>query len=234
MNSNWYKSNISSLHVHLWVIDLEHISKMDRLVLSKEEKERADRFIVVEPQRNYMACRAALRLVLSHYLRITPESICFTYNDSGKPFIDSSLNKQLLQFNLSHNDTVCCIAVTAAQNVGVDIENLLGPPLEDAMDIFLSKKEVLSLSNNNKDRLVSLYHLWTQKEALLKAKGTGFQTDPKQVHGYVTPWVNLINKPFEGYILNSFMMGTNIVSLCTENEINYEIIPFASLEDQKK
>lgn len=224
---------LSQQHVHIWMIDLTFSRDTSGDVLSREEMVRAERFIDLQSKRHYMTCRSALRNVLSYYMDLAPECILFTYNANGKPYIAPSQNTHQLQFNVSHHEEACCIAITASQEIGVDIESMSGPSLEDAMEMFISQSEKEALPIVTGERSTSLIHLWTQKEALLKARGTGLQSDPKQIHGYVTHSFPLINRPLEGYKLNSFTMGTSILSLCTEHDIHYDIKPYESLEKQK-
>ena len=143
-------------------------------ILSKEEKENANSFKMDYHRKCYILSHVILRLLLSKYTGIIPELIEIHKNKYGKPFIKSDE----LKFNISHSKDKLAIAM-ASFEVGIDIE-YINPNFDiyEIIDITLSESEKLNIkklefSLQNKQ----FYKYWTQKEALLKAMGTGINMD---------------------------------------------------------
>ncbi len=88
------------------------------------------------------------------------------YTKFQRPYIDSTID-----FNISHaNDfTVCAISET--NRVGIDIEKAQSININD-FENQLSIPELKQLSQAKNSHL-AFYKLWTQKEAFMKAVGTG-------------------------------------------------------------
>jgi 4'-phosphopantetheinyl transferase len=92
-----------------------------------------------------------------------------TYSALSRPIIDSTVD-----FNIAHahDFTVCVISTTT--KVGIDIEKNQTIDISDFRSQF-SKTELDELSQAP-DSHHAFYTLWTQKEAFLKAIGTGLNT----------------------------------------------------------
>ncbi|MEJ7738040.1 MAG: 4'-phosphopantetheinyl transferase superfamily protein [Chitinophagaceae bacterium] len=88
------------------------------------------------------------------------------YTKFLRPYFDG-----LVDFNISHSGEYTICAISETNKIGIDIEEIQDIPLF-GFDSQFSKKEwgkVLQAEN----RLQAFYTLWTQKEAFLKAIGTG-------------------------------------------------------------
>nr|WP_211217462.1 4'-phosphopantetheinyl transferase superfamily protein [Segetibacter koreensis] len=83
-----------------------------------------------------------------------------------RPYFDS-----LIDFNISHSADYIICAITKTGKIGVDIEAIQNIPILSFEDQFSSKEWDSILQGENV--LQSFYILWTQKEAFLKAIGTG-------------------------------------------------------------
>ena len=94
------------------------------------------------------------------------------YNDNGKPFVENGP-----YFSISHCKQGIVVAV-ADEPIGVDIEEIRN--VDDALiERVLSKTERFALQatvNGEMARDRAFTRLWTQKEAVLKAQGTGIQS----------------------------------------------------------
>lgn len=137
--------------------------------LSREEKEKAERFLFPKDQARYVFCRGMLRQILSSYIGCAPGAIFFSYNEWGKPRLAHPL-----KFNLSHTHDLAVFAFSSVE-IGIDVEKV--KPLPDLLAIakaFFSEEEYLHLENlDEAERTRVFYALWTKKEALLKALGLG-------------------------------------------------------------
>lgn len=162
--------------VHLWLIDL---TKPQPVVLSADEQERADRFKVQPPRKQFVTTRSALRLLLAYYLDSQPLDIEFEYADHGKPNIRHP--DTTLQFNVSHAKECALIAIADSFPIGVDIEWLERKTDTNALSKrFYSVAEQQQLGKLPADqRHRAFLNLWTQKEAFLKAQGSGLSRDTR-------------------------------------------------------
>ena len=143
-------------------------------VLSKEEKENANSFKMDYHRKCYILSHVILRLLLSKYTGIIPELIEIHKNKYGKPFIKSDK----LKFNMSHSKGKLAIAM-ASFEVGIDIE-YINPNFDiyEIIDIALSESEKLNIKKLEFSlQKKQFYKYWTQKEAFLKAMGTGINMD---------------------------------------------------------
>ena len=87
----------------------------------------------------------------------------FEYNENGKPFLSANLF-----FSISH--CKAGIAVIAdEQPVGIDIESIREAK-EDLMERTMNAEERRGMDDRK------FIRLWTQKEAIVKAQGTGIMS----------------------------------------------------------
>lgn len=144
--------------------------------LSRQERAQADRFRHAEDRVAYAAAHALLRLRLGELVGQRAEGLHFASNLFGKP----TLQGPGPQFNLSHCRSMVCIAVSAQGAVGVDVE-----PLDrgHALDLAALAREVLTsaeqaqLGVGDWSAPWTFMRLWTLKEAVVKACGTGLSQD---------------------------------------------------------
>jgi phosphopantetheinyl transferase len=114
-------------------------------------------------------CRALLRMLLSRFLNLPPEHIVIQKTKSGKPFVE---NKGLF-FNVSHSDSSYLIAVSRMGRIGVDIECLTGNEDLVSMADYAFSEHEKRVCFETDDRIMNFTKIWTLKEALLKATGSG-------------------------------------------------------------
>lgn len=172
------KSKLLENSIEVWDIDLKE-QMFYRLkpyfhILSNEERKIYSNFKVNWRKKLYIITWVILRLLLSKYTNKQPEKITFYKNKYGKPFIKSSN----LKFNISHSKEKLVVAISECE-VGVDVEYIdTNFDIGDIIDIVLSENEKLSIKTlNPKLQKKQFFLYWTQKEALLKAIGTGINTD---------------------------------------------------------
>lgn len=89
------------------------------------------------------------------------------YNTHKRPYFDAGVD-----FNISHSGTrvICC--ATDQGKIGIDIEQIKTISLSDYPDYF-TKNEWDYIDGHERE-FKGFYNLWTRKEAVLKAIGTGF------------------------------------------------------------
>ena len=152
--------------------------------LDQAEKDRLLRFRIAHPRRDYALCRAALRANLCERLGCTNDRLSFDYRRHGKPFALVDGRPASLPFNLSHSAPHALIAFASAQStrrrIGVDAE--VRRPDRDfdgiAESVFGPGERAAVAAATGEDKVRLFYRLWTLKEAVIKALGTGFTLDP--------------------------------------------------------
>jgi len=140
--------------------------------LSVEEQARTARFRSVEDRLRFGLTRGALRHVLGAATGKAPESLVFTAGPWGKPCL---ANANAPHFNVSHSGSLALIGISRRRPIGVDIEATR--EIHDMLDLAracFSPREYRSLVQLPPRELESaFYAIWTGKEAVMKALGTG-------------------------------------------------------------
>ena len=145
--------------------------------MSLEEIKHANSFRYEKDKNCFITSRMVLKYLLSYYTKTQPEIIKLQYTCHGKPYY---INKQNVQFNISHSHEYVVLAFVLIDKVGIDIEYH-----ENNIDIFQLYREVFSLleaeefhkCNSIIKKKDFFYRIWTLKEAFLKGKGKGFLDD---------------------------------------------------------
>ena len=138
------------------------------------------------PRRRFALCRGALRVVLAGRLGCRNEELAFGLSDREKPFALVRGSPASISFNVSHSGKHGLIAVASGGRLGIDVEERatrhdLDGPIADV----LGPEERLELAAAQGDGKLHLFFLiWTIKEALIKALGTGHAID---VAGFQAP-----------------------------------------------
>ena len=156
--------------------------------LGDDELARADRFLCARTAATYRAAHTLMRRVLSHYRpACAPADWRFTTNPWGKPAAAAPMPAPA--FNLSHSGDCIAIAVSDCE-VGVDIEHVRPMPQFDEVARYVFHPDELRWRARQPDPLRAFFRLWTLKEALLKATGTGFSHPPRELswHALDAPW----------------------------------------------
>lgn len=156
--------------VDLWTISLADPRPE---ILSGEEAARAARFRFEADRVRWTRARSSLRAILSEYAGDSPESLCFSYGEHGKPALLPVMD---VHFNLSHSGDYAMIAVARAAQVGVDIERMR--PKIDIAGLLRRLGET-----DLPATVPELYQAWTRREARTKATGGPlFEKPPLDVH----------------------------------------------------
>lgn len=170
--------------------------------LTASEQERAGRFRFEDDRRRWSACRSSLRNILAHKLGMAAEAVPIVIDSLGKPLL--AVPFQDLHFNLSHCDGLAVVALSRDAPVGIDIEHeTRAASLMECETTFCHPAEISSLPSIASDRALALLDIWTAKEALLKAVGTGLTIAPEKlrIDFTATPFA-AITDPFDAEISN--------------------------------
>lgn len=166
-----YELGTQDLHIHC--VDIRQFTAAHYAdtaqIMSPDECERAQKF--VRGKESYIASRWLLRKVLARYMGVTPGAVAFLRTDKGKPYLPQSN----IHFSLSHSGHWALLAVGKAELIGVDIE------------VVAATRDLVGIAENyyhphefarmqllpDEAQTDYFYRLWTLKEAILKAIGTG-------------------------------------------------------------
>lgn len=163
--------------------------------LDGEERSRRNRIRHDGRRRQYTLCRAALRAVLYRRLGCGNDVLSFGESERGKPHALLRGAPAPVSFSVSHSGVHGLIAVARAGRIGVDVEERSPRRDFDAlMAAVLTPDERAEIEAASADqRHGRFYALWTIKEALVKALGTGlafdlaaFEVPPAMRRGVVT------------------------------------------------
>ncbi len=169
--STWKLGN----DVHVWKFPAIQLSSS---LLNEAEMESADRFRFEGDRNRYTVGRHALRLLLSKYLSVNPVELNFSSGGGRKPVIENS--SAGIHFNISHSGEWVIIGF-AARELGIDIEKIdPGFDFQDLLQEHFSTEEK-NFITEAPDPYQAFYYLWTRKEALTKAWGTGLQENLKEI-----------------------------------------------------
>jgi 4'-phosphopantetheinyl transferase len=139
--------------------------------LSADERARAARFHSLEDRLRFGLTRAALRLLLARGTGSAPAAVAFTTAAGGKP----ALSGNGPHFNVSHSGSYALVGISRQRPIGVDIEK--ARELDDLLAIAEAcfspgeYRRLAALPPGERTR--SFFAIWTGKEAVSKALGSG-------------------------------------------------------------
>ena len=170
--------------VHLWGIELNGPrSCLERCAdwLDDVERHRATRLVREDLRQRYVLTHGGLRAVLSRYLGVTPDVVALDRSATGKPFLTRELrDRSAITFNLSHAHDRALIAVSKAQEIGVDLEFVRADvEVANLSKRYFTRSEHTAIMQATKEqRATTFFRYWVAKEALLKAQGIGLRGLP--------------------------------------------------------
>ncbi len=168
---------ISQDSIRVWVVPLaRHNIERWRPVLSETEWERAMRFRMPADQARFAITRGVLRTLLSPYLLQAAADIEFSTNQFGKPSAPGGV-----KFNVAHSGDYALLAFASDSEVGVDVERIgADRVVSDLAQRVLSPHEYARFSRlPDSERTRTFFQIWTLKEAVLKAIGSGLSIAPE-------------------------------------------------------
>lgn len=175
--------NLDSQNIDIWVVDIKDFAYEDLLSLtsgwlSKQDRQRVERFQFQEHKKQLFMGRYLLRTVLSRYGDFSAGDWRFENNRYGKPFIASAQLEKMskpLFFNLSHSQNKLVLAIGRHEFLGIDIEYGLRPRrVEKIAKRYFSSSEIAGFDVLEKEQVQRrFYDLWSLKEAYIKACGMG-------------------------------------------------------------
>ncbi|TNE55034.1 MAG: 4'-phosphopantetheinyl transferase superfamily protein [Bacteroidetes bacterium] len=159
------KDVISIYYCHLddlQVSEQDHILKLHRLPVEEQERinrlhQRSDRLL------------SSLGLYLLEFAHGKLPALKRT--ELNKPYAP---NEEIC-FSISHSGKMVVLAISQKQPLGIDIEQRTKIQL-DEFHLIMRPDEIETYTSEE-----SFFELWTAKEAVIKALGTGFHQEVKEI-----------------------------------------------------
>ncbi len=172
-------SPISPGTVVVHIVDPSAISPELALAgINGEEITRASQFRFKQDATRWISFRAQLRVILGKALDLPPTEVPLLTGQQGKPLLAPPHAQ--LHFNLSHCSDLGIVVLCGDGPVGVDLESLTrAVDLLECEAMFCHPTEIESLPETLPARSDKLLQIWTAKEAVLKALGTGLASQPE-------------------------------------------------------
>ncbi|QEI05253.1 4'-phosphopantetheinyl transferase superfamily protein [Pigmentiphaga aceris] len=187
------------IHVTLVRTDIHDMLLAQMMnALSPAERARAARFRTAADRRRHVVARTVLKSLLAEQLDVQAQDVQLSVGAYGKPVLvrhgyDAHLQYgarasmpnaapahlssvhtfDALHFNLSHSGDLALIAL-APVPVGIDLERDTPADANALVQAWFTPAEQGRLARGDDDFL----SLWTAREAVLKAVGTGLSADP--------------------------------------------------------
>ena len=164
-----------------WMTNLSAFASHDEVLwplLDPTETARAKALIRDEDQLRFVRAHGLLRCLLGQVTGQVQEGLSFTNNEHGKPELDLPGS---LHFSMSTSEDQLVIATSETGPIGVDVECM--KPIDVSLMLPMVRHETddVILDLDKTERLKAFFRLWTGKEAILKALGTGFQANPREI-----------------------------------------------------
>ena len=127
-------------------------------------------------------CRSALRQIVCNFMGCDNEQLSFVTNEHGKPIPLIDGLTASISVNVSHSGKHGIVGIAPHGKLGIDIEiPVQRKDLEGISKMVFTPKEQSELEKvSGIEKIDLFYKLWTLKEALIKAVGTGFSLNPSR------------------------------------------------------
>lgn len=182
------QAGASGSPVQIWRL---HLSDLDgdpwealRPLTVPSEHDRARRFEFDADRHRHLAGRALARLVLSRRYGCDPRILSIAEGPHGKPYLKAPPDDEPpLHFNIAHTADLVVVACSQTHPVGIDVESQRRDANVQALAqrVFTEKERRHWRTHSKADRHDLFIHLWTCKEAFLKATGRGLQRAPRTI-----------------------------------------------------
>jgi phosphopantetheinyl transferase len=144
-------------------------------LINQDETKRALCFKRTCDARRYVLRHGLLRAVLARYSHETPQEIRFVRKKNGKPDLDPEGKGPGIRFSLSGTDEMVSLGITRGTDIGLDIARV--QPRDSfptiAHYLFTQKERDWIAQGARDQRVLRFIRIWSLKEALLKATGSG-------------------------------------------------------------
>nr|WP_321223484.1 4'-phosphopantetheinyl transferase superfamily protein [uncultured Psychroserpens sp.] len=181
INANFDTIHIDKSNYKLFKIKLSSYYKLvPKLTnyLNDTEKLRAKKYHFDKDRNQFIITRSLLKFILAQRAGLSITNIHIEIDTNRKPYLTTN---QSICFNVTHANDYALILVRDDKNVGIDVEYLNADFnfTEMLKDIYSDLEIDTVLHSTYKTH--SFFKLWTRKEAIVKAIGTGISDDLPQL-----------------------------------------------------
>ena len=175
-NPPWPTLALGVGEIHIWRIPLapsRAVQIQMQQLLSPAERERANGFRLPRHRDRYELAHGAQRTILAGYLGSAPQEVELAQGPFGKPLLGGRAQGSV-EFNLTHSGNYALLAIARGAELGIDLEQI--HEVSHAQEIaerYFSPAERAELAATPKTHPTPFLRIWTRKEALAKARGTG-------------------------------------------------------------
>lgn len=162
--------------IHLADVDLPALAPLQQC-LSSAERQRLARLQREADQRRFVLAHAAIRHAIGQTLGLNPKDVPFENSAYGKPALAPAYAG--LHFNLSHAGDWVALAWTRLAPIGIDVEQAISWFADLLPECAQAAEQAELQASQQPDQ--AFLRLWTCKEAVLKAHGSGLSIPMKQV-----------------------------------------------------
>lgn len=230
---------IINSQIHIYIFNLNEILESEypnKDSLSDDEIKRVNKLKFESDKQRALKTYFIRRKILSAYTDISPEKIIFKYNVHGKPYFTDG-NNFGIKFNYSHSQDLLLFAICLDNEIGVDMELIKDlPDLKNLAENYFSQEEFRYYQSfkSPEEKLFFYYKIWTRKEALLKAIGTGLTENLKELNvpGKIEKDNSklIVNYYKKNWTICDLKVPKNFIgSLAYNSEVPKELIYFDSL-----
>jgi 4'-phosphopantetheinyl transferase len=161
--------------VRVWIVPCDvppEVAAWCTGVLDERERTRAKAFLAPGDRHQFVVAHGALRILAGRELDTPAESLTWIAGPHGKPELAAPWSA--LRTSLSHSGRLVAVATSSGRPVGVDIQHLM--PSLDTIGLsarFFPPDEAVYVeaAPDARTRADRFAHLWTRKEAVVKAAG---------------------------------------------------------------
>lgn len=205
----FHKNTISICHVKMENVVTSYNNC--HALLSQNERVAGAKYRRETDQQRYVLQHGILRMLLSRYLNIDNSEIIFNHNQNKKPYLANKIGGGCY-FNLSHSGGDFLIAI-GDKELGVDIEQIKPEfQYQDIASQYFSAGEVEFIDKAT-DPTEAFFLLWTRKEALLKACGTGIDDNLPLMPALGGRHLLPVTYPNQDWLTESFRINYHMTSI---------------------
>jgi 4'-phosphopantetheinyl transferase len=173
---------------HLWLADPLEV---DAALESRTQGSLHDDDLAAEARKRLEGDRRLIRTsrwlarsAIARRAGIPAHELVLGREQTGRPFVAHPPDAADIVYSVSHTRGLIAVLEGRHRSVGVDVERV--DPTVNVADlgrvVMLPAEQTALGDVAPADRVLAFFRHWVVKEAVLKALGTGFLTDPTDVH----------------------------------------------------
>ncbi|MFD1260466.1 4'-phosphopantetheinyl transferase family protein [Entomomonas asaccharolytica] len=199
-------------------LEWSHLQSQKKILNSSTQKD-LEQFRFNEDKCRSLVGKMLLLYILKKHENFQKNTLPdISYNHYQKPIIDSMQGG----FNISHSNSWVVCAYNDQGAIGVDIEKKVPINIHEYKEA-LTNSEYYSFINNKK---LDFFQLWTLKEAIMKAEGSGFFLSPSSFE-IPFPFINhsQINiKENNWYLYSQNFQDQYMLSIASAHNTEHETV----------